>query len=52
MIHTGLVSVTFRKLSPEEIVELAVEAAVQAIEWGATSMCPMGTLNGPRTCAG
>lgn len=30
----GLVSVTFRQLSPEEIVALAVTAGLQGIEWG------------------
>ncbi len=34
MIHPGLVSVTFRKLSPKEIVDLAVKAELEAIEWG------------------
>jgi sugar phosphate isomerase/epimerase len=34
MIRTGLVSVTFRKLSPSEIVRLAVTAGVDGIEWG------------------
>lgn len=42
MIHTGLVSVTFRKLPPEEIVALAVEAGVQAIEWGGDVHVPHG----------
>ena len=42
MIHTGLVSVTFRKLSPEEIVGLAVDAGVQAIEWGGDIHVPHG----------
>ena len=34
MLQTGLVSITFRKLSPERIVELAAAAGLDAIEWG------------------
>lgn len=31
----GLVSITFRKLAPEEIISLARRAGLRAIEWGA-----------------
>ncbi len=34
MIASGLVSVTFRQLSPSEIVALAVRAGLDAVEWG------------------
>ena len=34
MLIPGLVSVTFRKLTPDEIIALCVKAGVQAIEWG------------------
>lgn len=34
MIHTGLVSVTFRQLQPAEIVSLVKQAGLDAIEWG------------------
>lgn len=34
MIYSGLVSVTFRQLPPEEIVALAVKAGIHGIEWG------------------
>lgn len=34
MLHTGLVSVTFRKLSPSEIVALVAQAGLEGIEWG------------------
>lgn len=34
MLSAGLLSVTFRKLSPERIVELALEAGLETIEWG------------------
>ena len=33
-IKPGLVSVTFRKLSPEEIIGLCKKAGISAIEWG------------------
>jgi len=39
---TGLVSVTFRKLSPPEIVRLAKEAGLDGIEWGGDIHCPPG----------
>lgn len=34
MIRTGLLSVTFRKLSPREIVKLVASSKLHAIEWG------------------
>lgn len=34
VLRTGLVSVTFRKLPPSKIVELARDAALEGIEWG------------------
>ena len=43
-IHPGLVSVTFRKLAPGEIIELAVKAGLQAIEWGGDIHTPHGDL--------
>lgn len=33
-VKTGLVSVSFRKLSVDEIIELAVKAGLGSIEWG------------------
>lgn len=42
MIHLGMVSVTFRQLSPEEIVELVVKAGLDAIEWGGDIHVPHG----------
>ena len=41
---TGLVSVSFRKLSPREIVELARETNLKAIEWGGDVHVPPGDL--------
>jgi len=40
----GLVSVTFRALSPERVVEAAVEAGLQGIEWGGDIHVPHGDL--------
>ncbi|MCI8442783.1 MAG: sugar phosphate isomerase/epimerase [Provencibacterium sp.] len=39
---TGLVSVTFRELSPEEIIALAKEAGLEGIEWGGDIHVPAG----------
>lgn len=40
----GLVSVTFRSLSPEAIVALAVQARLRSIEWGGDVHVPHGDL--------
>ncbi|MDD2707085.1 MAG: TIM barrel protein [Verrucomicrobiae bacterium] len=42
MIHTGLVSITFRKLSPEQIIELVVQAGLEGVEWGGDVHVPHG----------
>ncbi|GGJ55764.1 sugar phosphate isomerase/epimerase family protein [Virgibacillus salexigens] len=34
MLKTGLCSVTFRKLSPEEIIHIVETSGLEAIEWG------------------
>ncbi len=44
MIQTGVVSVTFRKLQPAEIVELVRQARLQAIEWGGDVHVPHGDI--------
>lgn len=44
MIHTGLVSITFRKLSPREITELVAKAGLTGIEWGGDIHVPHGNL--------
>lgn len=41
---TGLVSITFRKLSPSEIVALVCQAGMQAVEWGGDIHVPPGDL--------
>ena len=42
MINTGLVSITFRKLSPGEIIALAAKAGLGGIEWGGDIHVPHG----------
>ncbi len=41
-MKTGLVSVTFRQLSPEKIVGLCVKTSLQTIEWGGDIHVPPG----------
>ncbi|MEJ0001034.1 MAG: TIM barrel protein [Verrucomicrobiota bacterium] len=48
MLITGLVSVTFRQLKPEEIIPLCVKAGVQAIEWGGDVHAPPGNVERAR----
>jgi sugar phosphate isomerase/epimerase len=43
-LRPGLVSVTFRKLSVYEIVELCVEAKLEGIEWGGDIHVPVGDI--------
>ncbi len=44
MLHTGLVSVTFRKKSPKEIIELVSKAGLNGIEWGGDIHVPHGNV--------
>src|ERR1700761_6585245 len=44
MLTPGLVSITFRKLSPEEVIALCVEAEVRCIEWGGDVHVPPGDV--------
>ena len=39
---TGLLSVTYRQLSPEEIIKLAVECGLECVEWGSDIHVPSG----------
>lgn len=48
MIHSGLVSVTFRKLSPDEIVGLVRKAGLRGIEWGGDIHVPHGDIGRAR----
>ncbi len=42
MLDTGLVSITFRKLSPQEIINMVVKAGLSGIEWGGDIHVPHG----------
>lgn len=48
MIHPGLVSITFRKLSPAEIVALVRKAGLRGIEWGGDIHAPHGDIGRAR----
>jgi sugar phosphate isomerase/epimerase len=48
MIHPGLVSITFRKLDPTEIIRLVVQAGLKGIEWGGDIHVPHGNLDAAR----
>ncbi|PAW77890.1 MAG: xylose isomerase [Verrucomicrobia bacterium Tous-C9LFEB] len=51
MMRIGLVSVTYRKLSPEEVVSLSREAGVECLEWGGDVHVPPGDLARARQVA-
>lgn len=42
MIKTGLVSVTFRKLTPKNIISLVKQSGLEGIEWGGDLHVPPG----------
>lgn len=44
MITPGLVSITFRKLSPDEIIKLVKNGGLKAIEWGGDIHVPHGDI--------
>lgn len=44
----GLVSVTYRKLTPEAIIDLAVKAGLDCIEWGSDIHVPQTDLDNAR----
>ena len=48
---TGLVSVTFRELSPAEIIKLVKGAGLDCIEWGADIHCPPGDVENAKKVA-
>lgn len=48
MINAGLVSVTFRKLSPQEIITLVARAGLNGIEWGGDIHVPHGNVDRAR----
>ena len=48
MLKSGVCSVTFRQLSPEEVIQLAVKAGLNSIEWGGDIHVPAGDLETAR----
>ncbi len=44
MIIPGLVSISFRRLNPTEIIHLCVHNKLEAIEWGGDIHCPHGDV--------
>ena len=48
VLHTGLVSITFRQLSPREIVDLVAQGGLEGIEWGGDVHVPHGDLQRAR----
>ena len=42
MIKAGICSITFRRKNPDEIVRLAEQAGLDAIEWGGDVHVPAG----------
>jgi len=44
MIRTGLVSVTFRGLSPREVIDITCRAGLEGIEWGGDIHVPHGDI--------
>ena len=48
MLIPGLVSITFRQLSPREIIAACVEAKLRGIEWGGDVHVPSGDLENAR----
>ena len=48
MIRGGLVSITFRKLSPIEIVYLVMKSGLKSIEWGGDVHVPHGNIAGAK----
>lgn len=51
MIIPGLVSITFRKLSPSEIIEIVAQAGLKVIEWGGDIHVPHGDIKQAETVA-
>ena len=49
--QTGVASVTFRNLAPQEIIELAKRAELDGIEWGGDVHVPCGAYGAAETVA-
>ncbi len=50
--ETGIVSVTFRSYSPEEVISAAVSAGLESIEWGGDIHVPHGNIENARRVGG
>lgn len=48
MISTGLVSISFRKLEPQQVIKLVSAAKLDGIEWGGDIHAPHGNLSRAR----
>jgi len=48
MIHPGLVSVTFRQLTPRQIIDLVQQTRLECIEWGGDIHVPHGDVHKAR----
>lgn len=48
MVHTGLVSVTFRQLKAKEVIDLVKKAGLNGIEWGGDIHVPHGNIKNAR----
>ena len=44
MFHTGLVSISFRGNTAEELIQAAKETGITAIEWGSDVHVPAGDV--------
>ena len=44
MLYAGLVSITFRQLTPKQVIELVTKAQLQGIEWGGDIHVPHGDI--------
>jgi len=51
-VRTGLVSVTFRQLPVDEVVRVAADAGLEAIEWGGDIHVPLGDRDAARRAGG
>src|SRR5690554_3364232 len=45
MITLGLVSISFRQLTPQQIVELVKKSGLKGIEWGGDKHVPHGDVD-------
>ena len=44
MFYSGLCSITFRKLTPQQVVDLSAQAGIDGIEWGGDVHAPHGEV--------